>query len=120
MTISVNATKNVLANAYAGIAGSNVVYVSVHVNDPGSTGINEASGGSPAYARKPSTWGAVVNGQVTGSQVAIDLPANTYNYAGLWKTATGGQADFIDKVAIAPTTLGAQGQLLITPTFTVS
>ncbi|AYF79376.1 hypothetical protein D7D52_25250 [Nocardia yunnanensis] len=103
------------------MGGSNVVYVSVHTGDPGSTGINEASGGSPAYARKATTWGSVVNGQVTGSQVAIDVPGNfTYNYAGLWKTATGGQADFIDKVAIAPTTLSAQGQLLITPTFTVS
>ncbi|WP_405133997.1 hypothetical protein [Nocardia sp. NBC_01388] len=120
MTIAVNATKTALCNAYAGIAGSNVAYVSVHFADPGSTGLNEASGGTPAYARQPTTWGAVTNGQVSGSQVVINLPANTYVYAGLWKSATGGSADFIDKVAISSTTMGGQGQLLITPTFTVS
>ncbi|MFB7719323.1 hypothetical protein [Nocardia sp. NPDC056100] len=116
MAIAVTSTKNVLCAAYAGIAPT--VYVSVHSTDPGVTGANEASGGSPAYARVATTWAAPANGQITGSQVTINLPAGTYAYAGLWSAATGGT--FIDKVAIAPTTLGAQGTLLITPTFSMS
>ncbi|MFC9994584.1 hypothetical protein [Nocardia sp. NPDC127526] len=116
MAIAVTSTKNALCAAYATLAQT--IYVSVHVADPGAEGKNEASGGSPAYARKPTTWNAPANGQITGGQVTIDLPAGTYTHAGLWSAASGGT--FIDKVAIAPTTLGAQGTLLITPTFTMS
>lgn len=119
MAIAVTTTKNALCAAYAAIGGS-TTFVSVHIADPSNTGANEASGGSPAYARVATTWGAAANGQVTGSQVTINLPAGTYTHAGLWKSVNGGPADFIDKVAIASTTLGAQGTLLITPTFTMT
>ncbi|MBF6449039.1 MULTISPECIES: phage tail fiber protein [Nocardia] len=117
MAIAVTATKNTLCNAYAGIGGANT-YVSIHTGDPGTSGANEATGGSPAYARVATTWGAASNGQVSGSQVTINLPAGTYTYAGLWTAASGGT--FIDKVAIASTTLGSQGTLLVTPTFTMT
>ncbi|MFR9750503.1 hypothetical protein ACL02S_05655 [Nocardia sp. 004] len=120
MTIAVATTRQALADAYKNIAGSNIAFVSVHTADPGTTGANEATGGSPAYARKQTTWTSATSGVINGSQVTIDLPAGTYTYIGLWKTSTGGTADFIDKVAISSTTLGAQGQLLITPTFTMS
>ncbi|MBP1158257.1 MULTISPECIES: hypothetical protein [unclassified Rhodococcus (in: high G+C Gram-positive bacteria)] len=116
MAIAVTSTKNALCAAYA--ATATTVYVSVHTGDPGPTGLAEASGGAPAYVRVATTWGAPANGQITGSQVTVNLPAGTYTHAGLWSAATGGT--FIDKVAIAPTTLGAQGTLLITPTFAVS
>ncbi|MEV6358797.1 phage tail fiber protein [Nocardia asteroides] len=120
MAIAVATTRQALADAYKNVAGSNSVYISVHIADPGTSGNNEASGGSPAYARKQSTWTSGTGGVITGSQVTIDLPAGSYTHVGLWKTAAGGTADFIDKVAISATTLGAQGQLLITPTFTQS
>lgn len=116
MAIAVTTTKNALCTAYANVAAT--TYVSVHIADPSTTGANEASGGSPAYARVATTWSAPANGQVTGSQVTVNLPAGKYTHAGLWNAATGGT--FIDKVAIAETTLGAQGTLLITPTFTIS
>ncbi|MCP2291726.1 phage tail fiber protein [Nocardia amikacinitolerans] len=116
MAIAVTSTKNALCAAYANIAPT--VYISVHTADPGTNGANEATGGSPAYARKLTTWTAPANGQISGSQVTIDLPAGTYTHAGLWSAANGGT--FIDKVVISPTTLGAQGTLLITPTFTMS
>lgn len=121
MAIAVAATRQALADAYKNLTGANTVWVSVHFADPGTTGGNEASGGTPAYARKQTTWTSGTGGVITGSQVTIDLPAGTYNYVGLWKVGTGtNQADFIDKVAISSTQLGAQGQLLITPTFTQS
>ncbi|QKT13946.1 hypothetical protein HUN07_04355 [Rhodococcus sp. W8901] len=94
------------------------MYVSVHTSDPGPTGLAEASGGAPAYARVATTWGAPANGQMTGSQVTVNLPAGTYTHAGLWSAATAGT--FIDKVAITEMKLSAQGTLLITPTFAVS
>ncbi|RDI63232.1 phage tail fiber protein [Nocardia pseudobrasiliensis] len=119
MAIAVTKTKDALCNAYATIAPT--IYVSVHIGDPGTTGANEASGGTPAYQRKATTWAAAANGQVTGSPVTIDLQPGTYTWAGLWKSANGTAADqFIDKVAIPSTTLGAQGTLMITPTFTIN
>ncbi|KZM68115.1 hypothetical protein [Nocardia terpenica] len=110
----VNPTKNALCTAYAQLGA----YISVHTGDPGTTGASEAQNGSPAYTRMATTWGAAANGSITGSQVTINLPAGTYGWAGLWTAASGGT--FLDKVQIPPTTLGAQGTLLITPTFTIS
>lgn len=49
------------------VAGTNR-YISLHTGDPGTTGANEATGGSPAYARKLTTWAAgASDGLVTGS-----------------------------------------------------
>ncbi|MFD9804759.1 hypothetical protein [Streptomyces sp. NPDC059071] len=120
MTIAVALTKNVLCNAYATIAGTNVAYVSVHTQNPNNTGASEATGGTPAYVRKPTTWGGATNGQVVGTPVTIDLPVGTYTYVGLWRTVSGGSADFIDAVAIGQTQFNGQGQLIVTPSFTVN
>ncbi|MDH6279328.1 phage tail fiber protein [Prescottella agglutinans] len=113
MPIMQAATRQILANAYAA-AGT---WISVHTGTP-TNGANEATGGSPAYARKQTTWGAGANGTKTGSQVAIDVPAGTYTYVGIWDAANGG--NLVDYVAMTSTTLGAQGQILVTPTFTQS
>lgn len=94
-------------------------WISLHTADPGTTGTSEATGGSPAYARKQTTWtGGSSDGVVTGSQVTIDVPAGTYTYMGLWTAASGGT--YLGSVVITSTTLGAQGQILVTPTFTQS
>jgi len=115
MAIAVNATKESLAVAYTNLGA----WISLHTADPGTTGTSEATGGSPAYARKQTTWTAgSSDGVVTGSQVTFDVPAATYAYVGLWSASTGGT--FIDKVAITSTTMSAQGQILVTPTFTQS
>lgn len=114
MSIAVTNTKNALADKY----GTLGTFISVHTASPGSTGASEATGGTPAYVRKATTWGAASGGTITGSEVTIDVPAGTYAYAGLWSAATGGT--FIDTVAVVSTTLGAQGQLKITPTYTQS
>ncbi|WP_032380941.1 phage tail fiber protein [Rhodococcoides fascians] len=116
MAIAVNSTKEALAIAYATTTNS---WISLHTGDPGSTGTAEATGGSPAYARKQTTWTAgAVDGISQGSQVTIDVPAGTYTFVGIWTAATGGS--FVDKVAITSTTLGAQGQILVTPKITIS
>lgn len=113
MAIAVNATKESLATQYTSLGA----YISLHTSDPGSTGANEATGGTPAYARKQTTWTAGgSDGISTGSEVTIDVPAGTYTHAGLWSAVTAGT--FIDKVAISSTTLGGQGTIKVTPTYT--
>lgn len=114
MAIAVTATKNSLCTTYAGLGS----YISIHTASPGGTGANEATGGSPAYARQSTTWGSASASTITGSQVTINLAAGTYTYAGIWTAATSGT--FIDQVAISSTTLGAQGQLLVTPSFSMT
>jgi hypothetical protein len=116
MALAVNATKEALADAFIALG----TYVSLHTASPGSTGTNEATGGSPAYARKQTTWSAdaVDDGVRAGTEVTIDLPAGTYTHYGIWTAATSGT--FIDGGAISSTTLGAQGQIKVTPTYTQS
>lgn len=110
-----NATKEAAAAAVTGLGS----WISLHTADPSTTGANEATGGSPTYARKQTTWSAgASDGVYTGSQVAIDVPAGTYTHVGQWSAASGGT--FIQAVAITSTTLGAQGQILVTPTDTES
>jgi hypothetical protein len=114
MAIAVTATKNALCTTYS----TQGTWISLHTASPGGTGANEATGGSPAYARQQTTWGTAASSQISGSQVTINVPAGTYTFAGLWTAVTGGT--FIDQVAISSTTLGAQGTLLITPTFSMT
>jgi len=106
MAIAVTATKNALATAYAA-QGS---WLSLHTGTPGATGASEATGGSPAYARKQTTWGTAASSTVTGTEVTFDVPAGSYSHWGLWTAATGGT--FLDGGALTATvTLSAQGQV---------
>lgn len=90
--------------------------ISLHTADPGTTGASEATGGSPAYARKQTTWtGGADDGVVPGSEVTIDVAAGTYTHFGVW-TAGG---TFRHGGTITSTTLAAQGQMKVTPTVTV-
>ena len=115
MVISVDATKEALATAYTGLGR----WISLHTGDPGTTGANEATGGSPAYARKQTTWSVGgVDGIQTGSPVEIDIPAGTYLYAGIWSVVSGGT--FVDKVLITPAIAGAQARIVVTPTYNQS
>jgi hypothetical protein len=77
--------------AAAGVAGV-IGFLSLHTGDPSTTGANEATGGSPAYARKAVTWAAPGSGQAaTGtSAVTFDVPAGTYLWVGGFTLVTAG------------------------------
>lgn len=96
-------------------------YVSLHTGDPGTTGANEATGGTPAYARKPVTL--TVSGlNVQGAEVLCDAPAGTYTHFGLRSSAVGGTF-FAGGPLLStganpvptPQTLSSQGQVKFTP-----
>lgn len=111
-----NATKETAALAVTGIGD----WISLHTGDPSTTGANEATGGSPAYARKQTVWtGGSSDGVVAGSQVTIDVAAGTYTHAGQWTASTAGT--FVQGIALpSPIVMGAQGQIKVTPTDTES
>jgi|SRR6516164_9241861 hypothetical protein len=114
MPIAVATTRQTLSNAYVAIGG----YVAVATSDPGitSTPANEATGGTPAYARMLTTWTPGTGGVNTGSAVTIDLAPGTYTYVFLATAATG--ATMFDKAAITSVDYSVQGQLVVTPVFT--
>lgn len=70
-------------------------HLSLHTAYPGDSGANETSGGSPAYARKAVTWGAVggtppsfdVSASVTGFDVAAGV---TIKWIGAFTASSGG------------------------------
>lgn len=82
-----NNAKHVMLNQLATVA----VYASLHTADPGTTGTSEATGGSPAYARKAITWNAAASGALdNNANPVFDVPAGTYTHFGLWSAATSG------------------------------
>ncbi|MCE0510834.1 hypothetical protein LVJ59_17435 [Microbacterium sp. KKR3/1] len=111
-----NETKEVAALAAAGRGD----WISLHTGDPGTTGANEATGGSPAYARKQTVWsGGSSDGSVPGSVVAFDVPAGEYTHIGVWTASTAGT--FVGGFALASSTGELPGQTTVnaTPAITV-
>jgi len=118
MAISIEATRNALATEY----GSLGTWIGLATASPGTTTTpsNEATGGAPAYARKQTTWGSAATSTITGTAVTIDVAAGTYVYAILASAATVATTNGIDYASITSTTLGAQGQVIVTPSFVQS
>ena len=54
----------------------------------GTTGANEATGGS--YVRKQTVWTPDGTGKNTGTTQSIPAPAGTYTEGGIFSAATGG------------------------------
>lgn len=77
-----------------------ITYIGIHdLTDPG-TGTNftgtEATGGSPAYARKSVTWGAAASGQKSNSgSLTFDVPAGTYGFFLLMNASTGNTSNYL-------------------------
>jgi hypothetical protein len=111
-----NAARESAATTITGLGA----FISLHTADPSTTGASEATGGAPAYARQTTTWTAgASDGNVVGSEVTFDVAAGTYSYFGIWTASTSGT--FIGGGALSsPATLGAQGQVKVTPTITAS
>jgi hypothetical protein len=94
-----------MLDALGGVA----VYASLHSDDPSTTGANEISGGSPAYARKAITWNTASAGNLdNNANPVFDVPAGTtIKYVGLWSAVTSGT--FYGSFDITDETFGAQG-----------
>jgi hypothetical protein len=94
-----DAERNNLADELA----SRISYLSLHTATPGTTGASEATGGSPAYARKSVTFNSAgaagplgsgtqpaTVGVAWSSQVTFDVAAGTYTHWGTWTASTAG------------------------------
>jgi hypothetical protein len=83
-----NTSKNLMLEALADV----VTHLSMHDASPGTTGTNEITGGSPAYARKAITFNAAAGGILTLSNIPVfDIPEDlTLTHFGLWVGSTAG------------------------------
>jgi hypothetical protein len=108
-TVFSNDGKNSLLDGLAADAG----FASLHTASPGTTGTNEVTGGSPAYARKSVTWAAASAGALTSTNAQVfDVPAGTtIAYVGLWSASTAGT--FYGHVTITSESFTGQGTYTI-------
>lgn len=78
------AARNQLLDTLTGL------YASLHTAYS-TTGANEVTGGTPAYARKSATFAAAASGARASSNTPVfDVPATTVRFIGLWSAVTAG------------------------------
>lgn len=86
-----NQTLDEIYNAGAGTFPAGDPYISLHSADPGLTGANELTGGSPAYARKQTAFGAAASQTLSNTAAALfDVPAGDVVGWGIWDALTTG------------------------------
>jgi hypothetical protein len=103
-------------DATADFKAGRVLEVGLHDGDPGAAGTdNEASGGSPAYARLDPAWDAAGDEGALGvtqpatagiawGYVEFDVPAGAWTYLSFWGTGDV----FLGSVGIPTQTTVAQ------------
>lgn len=116
MAIAVATTRQNLCDRYTSLG--NWLGVTTAAPGAGPAVGSEASGGTPAYARKQTTWTPATGGVSNGSATTIDLPAGTFTHAVLCSAVTG--STMLDWSAWTSVVLPVPGQLVLTPTFTVA
>lgn len=90
-TAGQNAVIDEIWSAGAGTFPTVEAWISLHSADPGLTGANELTGGSPAYARKQNTFPAAAGGtQDNDTAILFDVPAGNVVAWGAWDASTAG------------------------------
>lgn len=92
MPYSTTALNQALDALAGGTPSSIIGFASLH-SAYSTTGTNELTGGSPAYARQAVTWSAASGGSKASASVAgaFNVPAgSTVAFVGLWSAATLG------------------------------
>ncbi len=105
--------KNLMLAALKGVNPTTpITHASLHTGDP--TVGNEVAGGSPAYARKPITFGTPAAGSMEDAgDVVFDVPAGTtVAYVGFWSALTGGV--LLSHGAVTNEVFAAQGTYTLT------
>lgn len=112
---NVTATAQALITDYSGLGS----WIGLATGNPGSTNSpsNEATGGSPAYARQETGW-TVSGSTAIGTPVTINVPAGTYSYM-IFCSASSGN-NMVDWAAISPQVVTEQTTITITPLATAS
>lgn len=111
-----NNTHQVASNAIAALGN----WISLHTGaGAGTTGANEASGGSYTRQQLAGGWSPGTTGVNTGAPVAISCAAGTYTEGGIWSAVTGGT--FVGSNPFSGGNVivnGTGASIVVTPTIT--
>lgn len=112
--VACTATLNSVASYYASLGD----YIGLATGNPSSstTPANEASGGSPAYARVPTVWSSGTTGVQNGEAVTINVAEGDYDFMLLCSGGSGNNQ--IDNCPITTVIMSAQGQIVCNPVYT--
>lgn len=115
MPVQTTTMRNALVDAYKAQA----THAALATTVPAASAGTEPSGGSPAYARKPSNWGATSNSAATAAPTAFDVPSGT-TIAGaqFFNALTAGT--YLDGGSVPSQPFASQGTYTLTATITVS
>lgn len=90
-------------------------FFGVNSGDPSTTGANEISGGSPAYARVAITWGTASAGSIANatSALTVNVPGSTtVAWFSTWSLVSSGVYQ-IGGALGSSITFGTQGTLTV-------
>lgn len=113
--VNVTATQTTIVTDYKALGN----YIGLCTGAPGasSTPANEATGGSPVYARQSTSW-TVTGNAAMGTGVTFNVPAGTYNYMIMCSGSSGN--NMVDWAPITPQVKSGQSTITITPLATAS
>lgn len=113
MLIQTATQKNNLATAY----GNAATHVALYSTTPGASAGTELTGGSPAYARIATAWGAPTNGVVsTGPHTFNVGSGSTVAGGGFHNALTAGT--YLDGGGLTSQAFASQGTYALTGTYT--
>ena len=109
MALSVMATRNALANAWAALGTT----YSLHTGAPGAGGTaNEVA--AAGYSRQSTTWGAAASGAVAGAALADPVgSATTVTHVCRWNGST-----LLDILDVTDSTVTPSGEFKLNPSYT--
>lgn len=112
---NVTTTLQSLVTYYVGLAN----WMGLATGIPGSSSSpsNEATGGSPAYARQSTTWN-VSSATALGTPVIFNVPAGTFGYLLLCSGSSGN--NMVDWCSFTPQVISAQTTITVVPLATAS
>lgn len=116
MPVNGQAMRSALANAY----GTNAPWAALYSTAGGSSAGTELSGGSPAYARKATSWaGAGATNTNTATIPAFDVPSGaTVAGAGFHSASSGGT--YMDGGSLTSQGFASQGTYTLAASYTQS
>lgn len=106
-------SRTAMANFYA----TQAPWCALTSTAPTATAGTEISGGSPAYARRASNWGAGANSAVVSTPAAHDVPSGT-TVAGVQYHSAQTAGTYWDGVPVTAQSFSSQGTYAVTATFT--
>lgn len=111
--INTTAMKNAVATAY----GTTAAWVALYSTVPGGSAGTELTGGSPAYARKATSWGAPSAGVITSGPHVFDVASgSTVAGGGFHSAVTAGT--YYDGFSLPSQAFASQGTYSLTVTYT--